>query len=640
MDDGGKQKKDGRAKEWLREALVRRQPTPQGSNLTPAPEEGWDGLLSPPSPSAKPGRGTDRQQGGGGVTRQGEVRGQKPRQGDDSPPGCVVVSDEEDPEFAPAGAGGPASPERTRRPTSRPVHHDEALDEVEEVATEITTVAPPSPEEPAHRANSDPWAQGRPHTPPDGWSAEDIWPEPVEVAPGSGLGPPQPTAADFAGFFPDLHQTIPLPLVNLRQVHAGMGQAQRPAERRISPLPLRRPTPEPVRGPTPPPRVITPAPGPRGLPPPSGPAAGGAWSKGLPLEDTPTQQRSHFPSRSPELVQVVPWPGPGGAGVRAHADAELDDFFEDEDAGELYEPAGQYTALQHAGQLVQPPMAPAYAEAELAEWEDQPTALYQGKASTQPPPLETVRRTTTSQAMVRHPSVGGLEGYHELLGGPLVARRHVAAADLPELHLVPSLFAPDSLVANQYRLLGQKLEEAASIDFCRTAAITSASEKDGKTTTALNLALILTEEPNRRIGLIDCNLRCPSLARMLSLPDEGGLVGVYRRELTLAEALVKVDDRELYVLPAGEPFANPTEILRSPLLIAIVRKMEAELSLVVIDTPSILPSADVSLLSRLVDRFIVVVRAGHTRRERLAEALRRLDESKVLGLVLNGEEDA
>lgn len=487
----------------------------------------------------------------------------------------------------------------------------------------VTAIGTPAPAEDAEALDRAPTGR-REARPSGGWNGPWVV---QRTAEGDDAEDDLPdlTADDFVAYYPDLQETVPLQAV---QMMPDAGE-QSPRPRSYTPSPPRShtPPPPPQRAATPQPqRGSTPPPGQRGHTPPPGAAA---------------------PYLRPEHVRAVPVEGPGAGMGEGRASSGLERILdepayeplsEDDVAYASFEPVTPSLALT-APYVPRRPAVPSHLDQGIAEWEDQPTSLYQGRSSTAPPPPEPVGRTTTSHAMIVHPAAGAIEAFQDLVGGPLTARRHVSIEELAAVQHLPALLEPDSLGANQYRLLGQKLEEAASIDFCRTAAVTSACAGDGKTVTALNLALILAEEPNRRVGLIDCNLRSPKLARLLSLPDEGGLVGVYRRQLTLAEALIRVGDRELYLLPAGEPYANPTEIIRSPLLTAIVRKMETELSIVVIDTPSIMPSADVNLLSRLVDRFIIVVRAGVTRRDLLAEALRRLDESKVLGLVFNEAEE-
>ena len=279
------------------------------------------------------------------------------------------------------------------------------------------------------------------------------------------------------------------------------------------------------------------------------------------------------------------------------------------------------------------PLVPSPPLAE-GEWDDQPTELYEGRRQT-PRPTDVARRATTSEALVLRPAAGAMEAFGAWVSGDFDLAREISSADLALQAPVPSLRDPDSLSANRYRMLGHLLEEAAATSYCRSVAVTSAGPGDGKSVTALNLALILSEAPGRRVALLDCNFRRPAIANMVGLSDELGLLGVFQRQLSLVEALVRVADRDLFILPAGGAYSNPSEVLRSPLFLAMVRRLEAEAHMLVVDTPPLVPTADVSLLARLVDRLVVVVRAGHTPKRGLADALQTVDEGKLLGLVIN-----
>ncbi len=296
-------------------------------------------------------------------------------------------------------------------------------------------------------------------------------------------------------------------------------------------------------------------------------------------------------------------------------------------------PGGAWPAPGYAPQAT--PMPGVHPGLPDDYWDDQPTTAYRGRP-TMGDMGEPAQRTTAPSALVLHPSVDSLDAYAPLLGGVLASvRPSQVGVTLPEPPPVPTLLEPDSLPANRYRTLGNRVEDAASRGLCRIIGVTSPKAGDGKTLTAINLAMILAEEPTRRVGLVDCNLRHPEVAEVLGIERTPGLVGLYRREISLIDAMVKLPDRELYVLQAGEAHPNPSEVLRSRVLAAVLRRLEVDLDILVLDTPAMIPAADVGLLSRLVDKFIVVVRAGYTRRTDLAQALAQLDESKYLGLVFN-----
>ena len=342
------------------------------------------------------------------------------------------------------------------------------------------------------------------------------------------------------------------------------------------------------------------------------------------------------PISAPERVQAVPVDFPRGAVGHEGAYAR---------SGSGERAAGFIQGGGHPEQGPYPEQRSTsggeYGNPYIQSWEDQPTELFQGRRKVITPvpgSMAMVQRTATPDALMVRASTGDLEIFADLLGGPLDASREILSIDLPANPMLPALLRPDSLAANRYRVLGNRIGDAAWRDYWRIIAITSAGEGDGKSVTALNLALVLSEEPTRRVGLVECNLRRPSFGSMLGLSDELGLVSIFRRQATLTESMVCIADRDLYLLPAGVPYPRPSEILQSPLFSAIVKRLEMDLNIVIIDAPPVLPVADVNLLTRLVDRFIFVVRAGHTRRSAVAEALQQLDESKLLGQVLNAEE--
>jgi Mrp family chromosome partitioning ATPase len=93
----------------------------------------------------------------------------------------------------------------------------------------------------------------------------------------------------------------------------------------------------------------------------------------------------------------------------------------------------------------------------------------------------------------------------------------------------------------------------------------------------------------------------------------------------------------LHVMIAGRNPEHPYELLKSPRLDELMRHVREQYDFVIVDTPQILRLPDTELISRLIDGFLIVVRAGHTQQARLEEALDLLTEDQVLGLVFNGD---
>lgn len=197
---------------------------------------------------------------------------------------------------------------------------------------------------------------------------------------------------------------------------------------------------------------------------------------------------------------------------------------------------------------------------------------------------------------------------------------------------------PNTMVVEHYRKLYIKLLHLGSMSELKTLAVTSALAGEGKTLTSINLGLVMARDIGRPVLLVDCDMRRPQISSMLGLPEKGpGLSTVLAGEASIDQAIFRLQEENLYVMPAGEIPQNPTELLIKKMG-RFVEQMKKLFAFVIIDTPPVLPMPDQHLLSDMVDGFILVVLAGKTPREALSTALDSLSECTVLGLVLNGLE--
>ncbi len=220
------------------------------------------------------------------------------------------------------------------------------------------------------------------------------------------------------------------------------------------------------------------------------------------------------------------------------------------------------------------------------------------------------------------------------------AARQVTSGRLSPL-LVAAL-APHALAAEQYRTLRTRLAAADHGHARRVLLVTSPSKGDGKSVTAANLALTMAQEFNRRIVVVDADLRRPTVHRLLGLPAQPGLADVLRGDVALDDALVHLPDYHLTVLPAGGRADQQTELLGSQAMRRTIDALRSRFDRVVLDTPPALPLADVAVIAPMTDGVVLVVRAGSTPKPLIERALAVCDESRLLGMVLNGtgERDA
>jgi len=195
---------------------------------------------------------------------------------------------------------------------------------------------------------------------------------------------------------------------------------------------------------------------------------------------------------------------------------------------------------------------------------------------------------------------------------------------------------PDSFVAEQFRTLRARLDSLAAQRPIRSIAITSALQGEGKTTAAVNLALVNSMNLERRVLLVDCDLRNPKIHKSLGLRPEAGLAEVLQGQASLDKAVMRVEGTSLDVLPVRSQPSNPSELLASTRMRNLIEELVGRYDLVILDTPATLALPDAKTVSELTDGLVMVVRADKTPQDDVQAALDVLDRRRVLGLVLNG----
>jgi capsular exopolysaccharide synthesis family protein len=193
-----------------------------------------------------------------------------------------------------------------------------------------------------------------------------------------------------------------------------------------------------------------------------------------------------------------------------------------------------------------------------------------------------------------------------------------------------AIAAPDSAASEHFRVLLQRLDATAATRPMRIVAITSSARREGRTTTAANLALVAARE-GRDVALVECDLRRPTLASLLELAPRAGLAEVIEGAAELPQALARVG--ALSVLVAGTA-SDPAAALRSPRVASVLEALRAQFQLVILDVPPALAFADAGRLAASADGAVLVVRAGVTPRQVVRMAIDSL-APKLLGIVLN-----
>jgi capsular exopolysaccharide synthesis family protein len=186
----------------------------------------------------------------------------------------------------------------------------------------------------------------------------------------------------------------------------------------------------------------------------------------------------------------------------------------------------------------------------------------------------------------------------------------------------------------QYRRLAAELHHRQGLTGLKVVMVASAVVGEGKTLTASNLALTLSESYQRNVLLMDADLRRPSINVVFGMNGApglaDGLTSVKEEKLTLHQI-----SSYLSILPAGRPSSDPLAALTSDRMRRLIAEARQVFDWVVIDTPPVGLIADANLLVSMVDGAILVVHAGSTRYALVKRAVDALGPDRILGVVLN-----
>jgi len=224
---------------------------------------------------------------------------------------------------------------------------------------------------------------------------------------------------------------------------------------------------------------------------------------------------------------------------------------------------------------------------------------------------------------------------------PLAVRRgvgEIAAAGQVAIdpHIVCAA-EPKSPIAEQYRILRTNFQSLRLRSGPKVIVVTSAVNGEGKSVTAVNLALAFARQEGLKVVLVDADMRKSSVPKWLGLTDRHvGLSTVLSRNGELDGSLVSLESPPLTVLPAGPVTEHPAELLESTAMKRLLATLKTQFDLIIIDAPPALPVADPGILAALADGVLLVVRAGKTQRKTVLQAQELLKKMKanLLGCVL------
>jgi capsular exopolysaccharide synthesis family protein len=220
-------------------------------------------------------------------------------------------------------------------------------------------------------------------------------------------------------------------------------------------------------------------------------------------------------------------------------------------------------------------------------------------------------------------------------------------APTPRIHSSGSGLAAEKLVVTpsispvsleQYRRLAATLHRQQTERGIKSVMVASTLPGEGKTLTAVNLALTFSESYGRQVLLIDGDLRRPTTHDVLDVPNILGLGAGLTQEADQKLSLIRVSPR-LSVLTAGQPDPDPMSRLASDRMRRVMAEAAAQFDWVIIDTPPVGKVPDANLLAAMSDVVLLVVQAGRTPAKLVQRTAEAVGVQKVVGVVLNRAED-
>jgi receptor protein-tyrosine kinase len=195
----------------------------------------------------------------------------------------------------------------------------------------------------------------------------------------------------------------------------------------------------------------------------------------------------------------------------------------------------------------------------------------------------------------------------------------------------------DSAMVEQYRHLAAVMHHAQKASGVRSVMVTSALPAEGKTLTATNLALTLSESYQRRVLLIDADLRRPRMREMFALPGTDGLTDSLAMPRDGKLPVHQVTPT-LWVLTSGSVVPDPMSLLVSPAMKELIDDARDSFDWVVVDTPPIAILPDANLLAGMIDTALLVISAESTPYPMVQRAAQAVGPNRILGVVLNRAE--
>src|SRR5215472_977808 len=194
---------------------------------------------------------------------------------------------------------------------------------------------------------------------------------------------------------------------------------------------------------------------------------------------------------------------------------------------------------------------------------------------------------------------------------------------------------PDSLAAEKFRFLAVRLRQIQQSRSLKKVLVTSTIPEEGKSFVSANLAGVLARR-KQKVLLIEGDLRRPTISKLFGLGRLAGLAEWLQGDHGKLTNIYRLDGFDFWLMPAGDPPANPLELMQSGSLSHLMEQLSTMFDWIIVDSPPLLPLADTTVWARMTEGTLLVAREGKTEKAMLERGLQTVKKSELLGVVLNG----
>jgi receptor protein-tyrosine kinase len=205
----------------------------------------------------------------------------------------------------------------------------------------------------------------------------------------------------------------------------------------------------------------------------------------------------------------------------------------------------------------------------------------------------------------------------------------------PEAHLI-DMTRPDAAPTEEFRALRTRLNHMQTLQPIHTMVVTSPSPAEGKSFSAVNLAMAESNIAGNMTLLADFDFRRPIIHNIFQVDRSPGITDYLLGKVALHEAIWKIAGTNLCIMPAGEAVLNPLELLNLREVKLLLNQLPTVFNWIILDSPPLLFAADANLMSTLCHGTLLVVRIGATTIDSVTRAMQSLCQNNVLGIIVNG----